>query len=611
MEKKYLFLIVGGFLIIMGIGTLVLSEDFSLKDLPMNFLPGIISAVGEDAENVELLIKTSDNVLSKEDTVKWTQEMRDEHQRGNYRQGYIVTARPEGWNWGSLELDSRRFAIVTIPIEDYNETWLEPEYDYDKPIFRDSPEIKDSKPEIVGYEIKTRRKYRLPLEEFMSTEEITDVKNLPYNSISNQAPIKKIVSDVDSKIELVNFDELPNLWVSHGSAGYFTMCEAGSPTCDYSSISAFEAGEQADLIGNGKAELNITGNWDSNDTTTVGIDGWTCDDTNYVEIYVDKAYRHQGNFTDNVYALVPSATRGLFSREQHTVINGLQIVAPAGEGVYFLEATNHTVKNCYLENRGVRIAGFLSYGYVNVYNNIIHADVSDRSILIDDAETTAYVYSNTIYSGVSVGIYASSGVTYAKNNIVEATSNYDYYGNGFHSDSDYNVAEDTTTTGGSNDKPSTTCTFTNEAGLDFHLDTSDTNCKDSGMDLSADENLSFSDDIDGDSRTGTWDIGADEIPEVVGDTCIYSGSGDHTFDMEDYCNITTPTNFTGIIDFTGTFGYLNISVRVNTTELRWPPDGTTLYVFSNPNGYIDITGFIALPLLTNLVSKRLRRVISI
>lgn len=46
----------------------------------------------------------------------------------------------------------------------------------------------------------------------------------------------------------------------------------------------------------------------------------------------------------------------------------------------------------------------------------------------------------------------------------------------------------------------------NEGSYDFHLDSSDTAAKDQGYDLSA----IFTTDIDGDTRSGTWDIGADE-----------------------------------------------------------------------------------------------------
>jgi hypothetical protein len=52
-------------------------------------------------------------------------------------------------------------------------------------------------------------------------------------------------------------------------------------------------------------------------------------------------------------------------------------------------------------------------------------------------------------------------------------------------------------------------------GADLHLNNSDTVAKDKGVDLSADANLAITDDIDGDSRTAPFDVGADEIEAVV------------------------------------------------------------------------------------------------
>ena len=53
-----------------------------------------------------------------------------------------------------------------------------------------------------------------------------------------------------------------------------------------------------------------------------------------------------------------------------------------------------------------------------------------------------------------------------------------------------------------------TPTFVNLTTHDLHLSASDTVAKDQGEDLSGEY---FSDDIDGVTRTGTWDIGADEF----------------------------------------------------------------------------------------------------
>jgi hypothetical protein len=64
--------------------------------------------------------------------------------------------------------------------------------------------------------------------------------------------------------------------------------------------------------------------------------------------------------------------------------------------------------------------------------------------------------------------------------------------------------------GASTNNSSATPTFVNAAGGDLHLSPSDTTWKDQGADLSADTRFAFSTDGDGATRSGTWDIGADE-----------------------------------------------------------------------------------------------------
>lgn len=58
---------------------------------------------------------------------------------------------------------------------------------------------------------------------------------------------------------------------------------------------------------------------------------------------------------------------------------------------------------------------------------------------------------------------------------------------------------------------STSPSFVNAAGRDFHLQSGDTALKDAGTDLSG----TFTIDVDGATRADTWDIGADEITAAV------------------------------------------------------------------------------------------------
>lgn len=61
-----------------------------------------------------------------------------------------------------------------------------------------------------------------------------------------------------------------------------------------------------------------------------------------------------------------------------------------------------------------------------------------------------------------------------------------------------------------------TPSFVDSGNDDFHLQSGDTEWKDNGTDLSADSDFAFDDDIDEEARSGSWDIGFDEVVAVGG-----------------------------------------------------------------------------------------------
>ncbi|MEJ2267522.1 MAG: hypothetical protein P8X70_00400 [Nanoarchaeota archaeon] len=91
--------------------------------------------------------------------------------------------------------------------------------------------------------------------------------------------------------------------------------------------------------------------------------------------------------------------------------------------------------------------------------------------------------------------------------------NADFY-NGDGTDAlDYCASSDGTATytGGIGNRINQVFKFVDESITDLHLDPLDTSALDLGVDLSANVDISFSNDIDGETRSGTWDIGADEV----------------------------------------------------------------------------------------------------
>jgi hypothetical protein len=126
-----------------------------------------------------------------------------------------------------------------------------------------------------------------------------------------------------------------------------------------------------------------------------------------------------------------------------------------------------------------------------------------------------YAYDCTVYNS-DVGIYnePATAVVTAKNFGAVAVAD-GFLGN-FAAASTNNASNLAADAPGSNARNSVTPTFVNAAGGNLHLDTSDTAWSNVGADLSADPVFPFSTDGDGETRTGTWDVGADENVTVSG-----------------------------------------------------------------------------------------------
>ena len=306
----------------------------------------------------------------------------------------------------------------------------------------------------------------------------------------------------------------------------------GSGT-DYTSLSAWEAGEQGDLTGArdeiAVAKCRCTGG--TADTTAVTIDGWTTSSTQYIKIWTDPAesYRHNGTWqAGNKYRLLTASLYNgvITSAEGYVVLEGLQLNnsgSRAEQAMGFRNTASSgtaelSISKCIIlgsgtgtptYNVGIWLDGFTGFT-AKIWNNIIY----DWQVGIRDVSYTNpsyYIYNNTIYGCTTYGIVFEGlgGTTRLKNNLCNGNGT-DYSLSGMGGTREYvtNLSEDTSSPNDTLD--SKAVSFSNEGGDDFHLAAADTAAKDAGTDLSADGALAFSDDIDGSTRSGTWDIGADE-----------------------------------------------------------------------------------------------------
>ncbi|MCK4945950.1 MAG: hypothetical protein KAS59_06785, partial [Alphaproteobacteria bacterium] len=277
------------------------------------------------------------------------------------------------------------------------------------------------------------------------------------------------------------------------------------------------------------------------DTTAVIIDGWTTLDTNYIKIYTEAENRHSGIWSESVYRLsgtvAANDTYILDIKENYVEVEGLQISLTNSGGYTGCKAVNidSQVASSEISLNSNIIKGVISEVnseatgiYANgvdiiakIYNNIIYDFVNGTTAntagIVTATGGTYYLYNNSLidnYLGINIG----AGTAAAKNNIVKGSGDVNAYIGTFAVGTDYNATDITDEIGsGSNNQILQTFLFVNESGDDFHLAAIDTSARNSGTDLSADVNLSISDDIDGNIRLGAWDIGADEGGKVIWD----------------------------------------------------------------------------------------------
>ena len=297
----------------------------------------------------------------------------------------------------------------------------------------------------------------------------------------------------------------------------------GTSSRDYSTIQAWEDARD----GGTDIEKGECYN-DSTFTAGVTIDGTTGDADSYMWLTVASGNRHSGTAGTGVKVDMSSTGAVITTGDDYTIVEWLEITgfgsSYAHDVGFWVDSASNTIRNNIIhdevaDNRGQGV--YLRASGSVVYNNIIYGgDIASSFNLGGIYFTYSWgsVYNNTIYEITGPGIAVEGGYTISvKNNIVSSAANcyIAYSGGSFgtDSDSDYNIASDTTAPGSHSVQNATSyadyySVITNDAE-DLHLK-SGSIAINAGADLSA----IFTTDIDGQTRpTGasTWDIGADEV----------------------------------------------------------------------------------------------------
>lgn len=303
---------------------------------------------------------------------------------------------------------------------------------------------------------------------------------------------------------------------------------------DYTDLQSWQAGEQIfnwpTLGQNPVAE--VYNDWPTGLPTNIYLDGWYSDANHPPVIRAAAGERHTGkrlsagNYTGAALAGTVYEDAIFDVNDPNFQISGLilDVIPARGGGIRSRYGSSMHAQNCYFEGliinncsklHGIELTG--ENDNVRVSNVLVTNGAADSYGIMVGLRANAWVYSCSIVD-CGTGVYIDSSHAAAdivlKNILCHGNGTDFVRANSLGTLSVSNCASSdgtASTWGGTGNRANQTFTFEDEGNDDFHLSSSDAGAKGYGADLSGDANYPFNDDIDGDTRSAPWDIGADQV----------------------------------------------------------------------------------------------------
>jgi hypothetical protein len=287
---------------------------------------------------------------------------------------------------------------------------------------------------------------------------------------------------------------------------------------DYTSLEAcMNANEQNLVTADQYFDVEIDGDWTgAPDTTACTIHNYTVDATRKITIYAIGDAKHDGTaWKATAYVrTVGALSINIGAGGNYLTMKDFVIDCGAGPNQAISEATNLTTplyKNLIIHN-STNSSATISIGNTSssICENLILFNVN-RGIFCGATNANAKAYNCTLYGAATstYGILRIAAVNcYAGNFDTECFF-------ALAAGSDYNVASDTSASDEATNYVDSKATYADYfvdmtgGAENFHLKGATSGAGIFGL-AGTDLSATFTDDIDGTTRSGTWDIGADE-----------------------------------------------------------------------------------------------------
>lgn len=314
---------------------------------------------------------------------------------------------------------------------------------------------------------------------------------------------------------------------------------------DYTSLSAWEAAQQRDLVAANEAAIAECEAF--LDTTPVVFDGWTTSETCLIVVraaagaeaklpYSSTAYRLEATNPGNQGVITVSEEFSRFQRIQigHTLTSdvgraGIAARYQASAGKIWIDGV--VVKGAISGTTNTSAFRIISSLVVPYFTNCVALNYpssgSSYAYEPGSGPPNAYYY-NCSAINCTRGFLALGSQYVAKNCLFDSRGQASPVGfSGTFAAASSNNASTDATAPGSNSRQSQTFTYVDTNNSDYRLAYDDAGARTYGISLTADSINPVTLDVNGYTRTGSWDIGASEAPTVVVHTVAASG-GDYT-----------------------------------------------------------------------------------